>query len=571
MPGKLIFDYKKNKGLVYFSIALFGLVLLIMLVRAFVLEPWLQKKLEKTVQEKSQGLYSFKVAQLQTSLLSGTLTLKGITLTPNPNLWQNRKKQNYPNLPPLLVQLKAEAIDFRGLSYLNLLFNKPLELTQISLNKPIIHAMQMAKDTTSQPLHQKLSGPLKNFKLGAFKIREATFSYKKFQDKWHTVELDSFSLTVNDIRFDSIAYNDPERQYYAKHIEAYANQSNILLPDAYYRLKTKKVWLNTADKKIELRQVRVVPLYTPAALAKRVGNAVPQLRIWIPLVKFSGADFPNFARLSSLNINSFQVYNPRVQAFMDTKNFKQKQKKPLLHDMVQQVKVNFNLKQCNIHNLFIRYDELAPRATRTGYLTLEKINVSITNFTNDKKYMSAKNPAVLRGEVVVMGEAHVKAVTRVNLLDPQAQHIISGSIGKANPKIINPIIEPAYYVRVKSGTLQKGDFRMTLTRTAVTGTMHLYYDDFKVDLLSKDKSGNEEASKERGKEKKQTVFKKVLTVFANKIVLNSNNNTLEGKFKEGKINSNRRMNRSFFTFWIDGLTSGVRSTLGLNSQVPQSN
>ena len=184
-----------------------------------------------------------------------------------------------------------------------------------------------------------------------------------------------------------------------------------------------------------------------------------------------------------------------------------------------------------------------------------------------------------------MGQAHLQATMRINLLDPSGYHTIQGSVGKMNPKIFNPIVEPAEYVSVKSGQVEGGTFRMTLTSRKAEGSMRLTYENFKVDLLSKEKEPEKQtgpAPEKKNEKKKQSFGKKILTAIANKLVLNSNNKPeteeikaedksklpLKNKFVIGKIDTNRRQNRSLFTFWIDGLTSGVRSTLGLKSQVP---
>jgi hypothetical protein len=193
------------------------------------------------------------------------------------------------------------------------------------------------------------------------------------------------------------------------------------------------------------------------------------------------------------------------------------------------------------------------------------VKLSITNFSNIKPLMSAKTPLVARGSLSIMGQAPMQATLRMNLLDPQGYHTLRGTIGKGRPAILNPFMEPGHLIRVKSGLVHHGDFHMVLTNERATGTMHLTYDDFKVDLLSKEKEGGTEKPR-----KKQSLGKKVLSLVANKAVLNSNNIPGEGHYKAGRIDTKRRQTASTFTLWIDGLTSGTRSILGLKSQVPAS-
>jgi hypothetical protein len=175
--------------------------------------------------------------------------------------------------------------------------------------------------------------------------------------------------------------------------------------------------------------------------------------------------------------------------------------------------------------------------------------------------MSAKTPAVLRGKTLIMGKTPLTATIRYNLLNPGGYHTVQGSIGQGQPEILNPILEQDQLIRVKSGTVQQGKFNMVLTESRVQGTMQLQYENFKIDMLSKPKGDPD-------KKPRQSLGKKILSVFANKAVLNTDNMPGINGYKEGQINTPHRKNRSVITFWIDGLTSGIRSTVGLSSKVP---
>jgi hypothetical protein len=139
---------------------------------------------------------------------------------------------------------------------------------------------------------------------------------------------------------------------------------------------------------------------------------------------------------------------------------------------------------------------------------------------------------------------------RLPLLDPNGYHSMEGTIGKGYPAILNPMVEPSMFVRVKSGLLQKGAFKVELTKNSAQGSMLLQYDDFKIDLLSKDE------------EMKKTLGSKLKSLVANKLVLKSESEE-DGKApRSGKIAVKRRVERSFLTYWKDCLANGVLSIIG---------
>ena len=117
---------------------------------------------------------------------------------------------------------------------------------------------------------------------------------------------------------------------------------------------------------------------------------------------------------------------------------------------------------------------------------------------------------------------------------------------------------------------------MQLTRNSGTGTMQLHYQDFKVDLLSKTSESKAEPA-ESDEDKNQSFPKKVLSALANKVLIKSENKperkeaepAAENGLREGKIKITRRKERSIFTYWIDGMASGMLSSIGMGSKLPK--
>jgi hypothetical protein len=563
---KVILAQKKHSFRL--PLLIIGFVLLVLglaAFRLFFLEAWLAQKIRQQVQAQSRGLYALHFKTLEASLLTGNLKLDSVSLVPDFALWQSRHKNAAAQLPPLLYQVQAGHINFSGINYMGLLRQKPLRLNRLRLRQARLVITRMKADTSSGPLHRKLTGPWKGFSIGQIDLQDGSLVYKKQGARESILAMNQIALQVRNLQLDSQAFADKERFYYARQVKVTAGKADFLLVKGDYRLKTGTLVVNTASREISMQRARLVPLASAAQMARRHGKAINYFQVSVPRIRLEQVQFPAISRQGAFYAGQLTIDRARLYIYTDAKHYPAAGRKPLLQELVRQVKPDFQIKKARLRGINLRYEELAPKAHKLAYLTIRNMNLSITNFSNNKTLMTARTPLVVRGSLSLMGQAPIRATLRMNILDPRGYHTIQGTIGKGQPAILNPFMEPGHLVRVKSGTVHHGDFRMVFTRDRATGTMHLTYDNFKVDLLS------EETEKEaRSPRRKQSLGKKILSVVANKAILNSNNMPDTGRYKTGTINTQRRETGSTFTFWIDGLTSGTRSIMGLDSQVPAS-
>ncbi len=558
--------------------AILGLVFLIVLagiVGSHYMNPWLKSELESRVQEESGGLYTLRVHGLETSLLSGRVSADSLQLIPDFEAWQQRKERstsdssfvkpdstanadstpaNTDKLPRTLIDLSTRDVLLSGINFVGLLRGEPLDLDRLRVQRPQLRITEMRQDTTEthEPLHESVDGIMRELKIKTIEIVDGSLQICKGQEAENNhIELAGLQLNVKGMQLDSVAFQDEERAYYAQGIALETGEANFLLPDGTYRLKATALKANTADGTLNIGNLELVPLLKNAEQARRKGSAATTLRLKLPELNASGVNYKLHSRHNNLAAKLVVLQNPSLSAYMDRKNFSVKGEKPLPHDFVQQLKTGMAIQKIEVKGMHIRYEELAPDATETGIITFENLFATITNVNNDKNRMSAKNPAVVDAKASVNGDAPLAVTIRLNLLDPNGYHTIQGSAGPANPATLNPILEPTTFISVKEGSLQKSDFNIELSRNKATGNLNARYQDFKVDVLTKDE------------DKRQSLGKKVLSKVANKIVINSDNPKNGDKLRPGTINVVRARNRSVFNYWKDCLVGGFRTAAGI--------
>jgi hypothetical protein len=541
---------KKRKYLV-----IGGSILLVILVTLLIvsrnLNTWAEQKLKKQISTQSKGLYSLQMSRLNVSLLAGSATLDSLKLTPHDSIWKQMQQSNPDQAPATISDVKAAKVQVRGISYLKLLFGGPLSLSSIQLNRPEWILQQMKKDTSSQRLHETLGKQFQKMGINDISIQEGTFRFRnKPQSKAELFSVSGVEVQAKGVKLDSASFQDPNRAFYSESIKASVKEASFSLPDGNYKIKSGPLKASTEDRSMSFTQLRLIPLLSAAEMSRKAGEAVTRFYVQVPGLRLDKVDFGTFSRNSNIYIGSLVAQKPTVNAFKDGKNFPTKGTGIMPHDMIQKLTLGVNIRTAKVRNMYVRYEELAEKAFRTGYVTGSNIDLTLTNLTNDKNLISRKNPAVLKGNGLIMGKAPMQATVRLALLDPNGYHSMEGSIGKGYPAILNPIVEPTMFVSVKSGVLQSGSFKVELTKASAKGSMQLQYDDFKIDLLNKDK------------EKKQSLGNKLKSLVADKLVLKSDSEKNGKAPSQGTIQVKRRSERSFLTYWKDCLANGVLTIIG---------
>ncbi|MBC3539281.1 hypothetical protein ACFSC6_05775 [Rufibacter sediminis] len=532
-----------------------GSVLLVVLVLLLIvsqnLDSWAEEKVKKQVHTQSKGVYELQMAGLDISLLAGSATLDSVRLTPNAAVWQQVQRQSPSQASASLSEVTSSQVQVRGIPFLKLLFGGAFGLSSIHLDNLEWELRKMKEDTSSKPLHEEVGKQFREMAIREIRIKNGTFRYHDSPNrKTPAFSVAGVDLQAEGVQLDSASFRDPDRAYYSKKITASAAQASWVLPDGNYRLKSEKLQASTQAREVTLARLQLLPLRSAAEMSRREGVAVTRFNVQVPAVTMSKVDFGTLFRNSNVYIGTLVVQKPRVQAYKDGRNYPTKGSGLMPHDLVQKLTFGVNIRTTKVRDLYVRYEELAEKAFKTGYVTGSNIDLTLTNLTNDKNLISRKKPAVLRGSGWLMGKAQLQATVRMALLDPNGYHSMEGTIGKGYPAILNPMVEPSMFVRVKSGILQRGSFNIELTNTSAQGSIQLQYDDFKIDLLNKEK------------ERKQGLKSKLKTLVANKLVLKSESED-DGKApRQGKIQVNRRTERSFLTYWKDCLANGVLSVIG---------
>jgi hypothetical protein len=159
----------------------------------------------------------------------------------------------------------------------------------------------------------------------------------------------------------------------------------------------------------------------------------------------------------------------------------------------------------------------------------------------------ARDTSLIHCEAKFLGKGKLVLNMKIPLLSPHLFCKYYGSLGKMDATILNEVIEANRPIRIKSGSLERISFNVTLNDSVAVGTLIADYRKLRIQFLKA-----EDHRKKRG----------FITFWAN-LILKNRNNTERNRFREGKVNYERNSNHQegFFAILWRALATGLLDTL----------
>ncbi|MBW7468542.1 hypothetical protein ABID22_003948 [Pontibacter aydingkolensis] len=546
---------KAKKWLIAGSVIV--VIVMLLFIGQYVFTQWMEHKLEKMVQQQSDGVYELDLYGFETSPFIGSVSVDSLKLTPDYERWKQLKQQNK-EVSRMLLNLKADAVTISRLSFFKMLFRKNVDLERLEVRQPYLLMTAMIQDTTAthKPLHETAKGFLLNMHIGQLNVTGANVRFREAaKSETEIFTLNEFDLTVTDYRLDSASFQNNNRTYYSQNIELNAKKATFNIPDEYFKITTDSLNISTNRKDFSARNLQLIPtLGSAAALSKAKGRAATYIKITVPNVTANGIDFSAHSKYNNLEANHILIQSPDITAFKDKKHFKDKGIKPLPHDIAQSIKAQFRIDTIRLRSGFARFEVLDEKATETGYIYFSGLNGSLTNITNKPERISRENPAVIRASALIMGKTKMEATVNLPLLDKKGYHTLKGSVASGQPQMLNPILVPTNFIKIDKGYVQSISFNATLNQERATGSMRALYDNLEIELLSTGASSGDD----------QGLGKKILSKAADWFIIeDSNPGKKGGSPRIADIKVTRKKNRSVLTYWKDCLASGLMVSMGL--------
>ncbi|TGE23732.1 hypothetical protein E5K00_00525 [Hymenobacter aquaticus] len=405
------------------------------------------------------------------------------------------------------------------------------------------------------PLHEVLAPYLRQVQLGQLRVRGGTLHLTAIKPQ---PRIQDIRLLADNVLLTAAGAQDPSRIWYAKSWELRTGRVQTTVSAPVYWLGLRSIELLTRTGRVQATGIMLKPTMTPSALARYKGHQTPHITVRAHALQIAGFDFAAFARRRSLLAEQLRITKMRVLIAGDGRFALNPKASLVTQESLAKLAVRLNVRRVQLVNAYVATSYIGPTTGRPGYISFNRINVTLRNVTNDPRLMTAATPMTAQASGWLQNSWYATAAFRIPLLDPAGRHSGQGTFGPASITLLNTMTEPTRLVRFESGNVRRATVRFQGSRRQITGTMQAEYSDLKLTLLSKN-----------GGPDQKTLLTKLGSKLLNGIVIRDENPRGLGpdKLKVGSMESRRDLRVSVFSLWRQGLVSGLLNSIGAPKKV----
>lgn len=550
---------RKKKILYWIAGILAGFLVIIgsfTLYVALKFEPIIREQLQKQVAKSSNGLYELRLEGISVNLLLGRVYLESPKLIPDTILYRKLKQGNI--APPSLYTFSADYIRFNSIDLRRFYTRKELDVGLLMVNQP---KLLLVKDLEVKPpkqlktpknLYELISKLFRSVSVDEIKIMDGHVVYKRIKEqKTTTVEVNNFTVLLDEVLVDSLSDVDTSRFFYAKNIRVQVDNYQYSTPNKRYNLKIGQFNLSTKDSSILLQNVAMVPQYGKLEFARKIGEQTDRLNIKADSVIIKGVQLKTLLFDERIFVNQINIIKPVIESFRD-KNVPRRdlKYKLLFHEMLQQVPHEVYVKKIYLTEGYAEYSELPYGSKNPGTVYFSNLKGTFTNVTN---ITNAQRPYItVEANAFLMGSGVLDAEFKLPVDPKQAQFTVTGSIKSMDLKQINPAVEKLAFVKIKSGSLRRMNFTISANPVSSKTYMKFLYDDLEIQLLNKQTGTTENQG--------------LASTVVNALIIEKSNPVYDVPPRIANVSYTRDRTRSIFNFLWKSLFTALKPSVGVSTK-----
>jgi len=318
-----------------------------------------------------------------------------------------------------------------------------------------------------------------------------------------------------------------------------------------YELRCGSLRASVPDSEIVVDALELHPLGDDEQFFAGSKFRKTRFRLRVPNARVMG--------LACLELLQGKIYRTRsahmYDAFIDMLTNKEKpvaedtSSPPMPNEFFALIEQTIEVDSLNIWNGGAKYGERVAADSEPAVITLDRIQVSVRGIGN---HIDTSDTVVIRAQGEFMKSAQMNVLMSIPISSPVFSLRYSGSLGGMKLSALNPFLDPAEQVRVKSGSLQAGSFDIDVTAGHARGSVRAVYKDLTIAAINKH-TGDENG-----------MVDVIASFVANNIKVRTNNvPDNSGAMKIGNVKYTRQRDDPFFRFVWFALRSGVGDVVGL--------
>jgi len=520
-------------------------------------KPLLSGKIKEVVFNGSNHLYRIDFKDIHLNLLTGSVTVDSIFLSPDTAVFNAQKKLNI--APTHLFSIKLEKLELRRIGIYQVYFHKKIDMTDIILEHPSINMIynKVSKkpdtSTDKRSLYQRISKTLKSVHIKGIKIDDADFDYVSGETGTILNSVKHLNLNVRDFLLDSNSGQDSTRFYFTKDVSFELAGYHSLSKSKLYTMKVDTITGSATKKYIHIRGFKMIPMYPDLEFSRKLKTQKDRYDLSFGEIDFNGVDFIKLNTDGVLHANSIKISDALAKVFMNREMPPGQGDKSgnFPHMALKRLPVQTTIDTLQFKRVHVAYTEYNPIAQQRGTVHIDALTGNILNVTNDSVSLAKNHHAIADLNAFMIKAAQLKIHIDFDLLSKNAAFTFNGNIGKMDMVKLNPLSKALGLIEIESGQVQKIDFKAVANAQGSNGTMHLYYNNLKVKLLKEGEDG--QPAKKKG----------LLSFLANELLIKDSNPSKKDPLRTAQISFERPAGASFFNLLWKTVFIGMRETVGL--------
>lgn len=489
------------------------------------MKPWLAARLQREVAEGSDGRYRLAYDRLDVSLLGGSVTAGGLQLIPDSTA---------------AYRVRIGRLRITGIDVLRLWLGRQVRVGSIVLDTPSVAMVRRppadadSVEASRGSFLERLTRSVPDIRVKRIELREGQLVMTEAGSA-SRLHVQRLHAALGNIRLDERSLADTTRLYGAESVTLDIGTLDYLRPDSLYRLQLGPLHAETDANELTVDSLRYRATVDRAEFYRRVQLAKDIADIAIDRLRLTGIDRAAWVRRQLLKADALLLDSGRIALYKD----KTQPNPPVNkignspHQQLLRLAQPLAIDSVRVQGIDVRFTEVSDKTAKAGTVTFDGISGVFRNVTNDAATLAGDRFMRLHARTKVMGAGDLTVDFRFDLLDSLGGHTYTAALGPMDGTAFNRMLTPHLNVEVESAAIKGLRLDMAANDLRTEGTLLLDYNRLKVTFLEKDKG-------------RETLVKRLLSFFANRMVLNDSNPDADGKRHTGNVYLQRPADFSFF-------------------------
>ncbi len=554
---------KKILGIVLLILAV--LLLTINFLFLWLVQPLFEKKIQKIVQEESQGLYSIRFNASQSQILIGNIVLDSVTLLPLTKPLDSLKKLGLE--PCRLYEVKIKRVSFYISNLPQALLTGKFYIGFFTLESPsiTIHLAQNhclnEKNHPISPKPSRLTLSSSN-RLKSILIEKFLSTGGKLQVQTQTPNgtITAFQSSGITLNADSLIWNPVYKEKLSPLNLLKNTRFSMILHDSQwqsaskdYQVMAKRIFYSNREGIMEIQDATGGKQGNPVRFLQTPDSLPPGINFSIHYASLNQFNWPALLLGESFIVGNIGLQGGDVWVVEGKSPNIIPLRRPLPKGWLEKIHIPVAVNNLSFNQINVSYLERNIITGKSGFLEFYHSGGSVKNIHNGihTQYESDWTDLNVNSEPYQKGKMNCHI--RFNIQDPAQSFTLDSRIQDLPLNTLNSLSVPISGIKIIGGNLSSLQFSMKGDTLQSSGTVHATYKNLRLKFLT---NLNEQNPKKI----------RMMSALANTFLILNDNPLMGEKERYADFTYKRDPYRSFFFYIWKSLFTGLRPILGIGPQ-----